>query len=147
VKFKTAALEFEFDGVHPGVAATLHALDEYSEAMGLPEVVVTDVLRTPAQQEAIYWRALQKAGNLTEEEARSAARKKFSWHLVAAAVDLRNTHYSRAQLEEAVAFLKKGRSAPMWEVLSHDVGQGHHLHVGRKDFSWRLAFQQKKKEK
>lgn len=137
MRFKTPSLAQEFARLHPDVIAAVKALDDFSHANRLPELVVTHAIRTPAQQEAIYWRSIAKAKGLSEAEARAEARRKFSWHLCRCAVDLRNNHYTAVQLAQVMDFLKRGREAPLWEVISHDVGRGNHLHLGRRDFSWR----------
>ena len=136
MKFKTPALSDEFSRLHPDVIAAVKALDDFSHANRLPELVVTHAIRTPAQQEDIYWRGIAKNTGLPESEARAQARKKFSWHLAKCAVDLRNNHYTAVQLQQALEFLKRGREHPLWEVISHDVGRGNHLHIGRRDFAW-----------
>lgn len=137
MKFKTPALEAEFSRLHPDVIAAVKALDDFSHANRLPELVVTHAIRTPQQQEDIYWRGIAKNTGLPEAEARAAARKKFSWHLCRCAVDLRNRHYTAAQLAQVMEFLRDGRERPHWEVISHDVGRGQHLHIGRRDEAWR----------
>lgn len=146
MKFKTAALQVEFDGLHPEVRRGVSDLDKWSVANGIPEVVVTHVFRTKAFQEETYWPAIAKrlaaenpkrpVGEI-EAEARAEARKKFSWHLVHCAIDIRNRHYSPDQRRRVMGFLQRGRAAPIWEVLEHDVGRGDHIHLGIRDFSWR----------
>ena len=88
-------------------------------------------------QEDIYWRGIAKSKGLPETEARAEARKKFSWHLARCAVDLRNRHYTPVQLQQVMEFLQRDRKHPLWEILNHDVGRGDHLHIGRRDYSWR----------
>jgi hypothetical protein len=137
MRWTTPQLEAEFLRVHPDVSAVLVGLDEWSRARNLPEVWVTHVLRTQKEQEEIYWPTLVKLHHLSEEAARAKARVRFSWHLVACAVDIRNRNYTGDELQAVMGYLN-GRCTPgPWELLSHDVGRGSHVHVGRRDFTWR----------
>lgn len=140
MKFKVPWLESEFAHLHPHVQSALKALDAYSASHGLPEPLVTHCFRNASQQEAYYWRGIEKRLGVTEAEARQAARSRFSWHRVGCAADVRNSHYTPKQLEEVLSFLREGRASPLWEILSHDVGRGEHLHLARRDFSWRNTF-------
>jgi hypothetical protein len=149
VKFKTPALEFEFGHLHPDVKRLGYDLDAFLFANQMPELVITHVLRTDAQSEEIYWRSFLKGG-LSEPEARKKAREKFSWHKVLCAFDARTRNpgagarYTKRQMEDILAFLKKGRDPAMWELLAHDVS-GPHLHVGRRDFAWRTKHQKEQR--
>jgi hypothetical protein len=137
MKFKFPYLQTQLYSVHGDVRNALDKLDGWSMKKGFRELVITHVLRTPAEMEDIYWASIQERTGVGEVEARLRAREKFSWHLVGCAVDFRNTEYSKEQLEEVMAYLRAGRYIPMWEILSHDVGRGAHGHIGRKDFTWR----------
>ncbi len=137
MKWKTVELQVQFLDLHPEVRRLVLSLDAYSDAAKLPEVVVTHVLRTPEQQEDIYWRNLRIAKDISEDEARAQARKKFSWHMARCAVDIRNSHYTPDQLSRVMAYLRPCCPTGPWELLQHDVGRGDHIHIGRKDFSWR----------
>lgn len=137
MKFKEPELQAELQLIHPDVAETLRALDAWSSANALPEVVVTHVFRTPKFQEETYYKGFMNTG-FSEEVSRKMARVKFSWHLVHCAVDIRNRQYIEAgKLTQVMKFLKDGRDRPMYEILSHDVSRGQHLHIGRCDFTWR----------
>jgi hypothetical protein len=161
MKFKLAAMEVEFDGLHPELSSLVRVFDAWSYEHGLPEPVITEVLRTPAEQERIYTRFAQRLvdklnakvrmsdhekaeatrfAEMTEEQRKKWARSRFSWHLVACGVDLRNSYYSAEQLERVMAFLKEGRVSPLWEILAHDVSAGNHIHLGRRDFGWRNTY-------
>jgi hypothetical protein len=137
MKFKYPHLQTQLYAVHQDVRDALNKLDGFCLRKQFPEVVVTHVLRTDDEQEALYWKAILKKEGCTEVEARLRAREKFSWHKVGCAVDIRNSEYSKSQLEEVMAYLRAGRAIPLWELLSHDVGNGAHVHIGRKDFTWR----------
>jgi hypothetical protein len=139
MKFKTPELAEQFARVHPLTHEAVTKLDEWSKGRHFPEVTVTHVYRTPQVQEGIYWKGIFAAGGLTEEAAKAKARSKFSWHLVGCGCDLRNIEYSADQLVAVVNFLREGRDDSAWEILSHDVGRGSHLHVGFKDTAWRVA--------
>jgi|GEM_PF-5620059 len=168
MQFAKPALELEFSGLHPETKQLVLDLDAWGLTAGLPEVVVTCVLRTKDEQEKIYSpfarNALRKQMedltlNSTETTALLAvrehmtkdgiseraavarwARSRFSWHLVACAVDLRNRHYTAEQRKQVMAWLRTNRGQPQWEILEHDVGRGDHIHIGRRDPSWRNTF-------
>lgn len=140
MKFKAPTLAEEFERIHPELRRALTGFDAWSHAKGFPEVVVTHVMRTPTFQESTYWQKLAKETGLAEAEARALARRKFSWHLIGCAADLRNTHYSEEQLDDAMAWFAANCTEPLFEVKRHDVGRGDHIHVGRRDYSWRTEF-------
>lgn len=147
--------------VHPELRALLADLDQWSGDHHLPPVTVTQLVRYLDEQVAIYtgyWRGLvarlasdpaslspaerEQAEAMREhspEQLREAARGRFTWHQVACAADLRTRHYEPAQRERVLGFVRQRCQRPLWEVLEHDVA-GPHLHVGRRDFSWRLRF-------
>lgn len=163
MKFKDASLDLEFHGaLMPEVRTAIIDLDDWSHDNGLPEVVVTHVLRTDDDSEAIYAKHAAallgklKTGHplsdsdrklastldaMTPEDVRAWARSRFSWHKVAAAVDLRNKQYTREQLSNVMRFLREGRTIGPWEILSHDVSNGAHIHVGRRDPKWRSTYE------
>jgi len=157
MKFATPNLELEFNALHPDVRKAIKDLDEWSKKRGFPEVVVTHCLRTRDDQERIYFKyvqglrkkradkvqltaAEQRISIMSDKDAKAWAREKFSWHLVACAVDIRNIHYTRTQLLEVLGYLKTGRALGPWEILSHDVSNGNHIHVGVKDFAFRKKY-------
>lgn len=121
MKFKFAHLRDEFPNLHPETWRAAMALDHWSIERKFPEVVVTCVDRSLADQKEIY------------------GDHRFSWHLVRCAVDIRNSHYSIDQLGRVLEFLKDGRDEG-WEILNHDVGKGSHIHVGFRDPEWRARF-------
>jgi LAS superfamily LD-carboxypeptidase LdcB len=104
---------------------------------GFPEITITEVFRTPEQQEAIYWKSLL-ASEGTEERARAAARAKWSWHLGRCAVDFRSHSYSKTQQVAILNWLQERCPKPAWETLLHAVGSdAEHFHVGFRDYSRR----------
>ena len=120
-----ARLQREFDEeLHPEVCARVVALDEWCEDNGLPQVVVTCVLRDTASNKA--------AGGVDN-----------SWHLVAAAVDIRSRHYSPKQLAYVMTWLRAQCPPDEWELLHHAVLTGPHIHLAKKDHSWRLTFEKR----
>lgn len=137
MRFKNATLELQFLEVHPMVRKAVLELDYWSAERQMPEVVVTQVFRTLRQQEDLYWPQFAAAG-ADEKTARRMARDKFSWHLCRCAVDIRNHHYSANQLREVMEHLSSGRNGHDWEILSHDMGHGNHLHIARRDQEWKL---------
>lgn len=167
MKFKAPHLEMELHAAHPDVRAAVVGLDEWCREGALPEVVVTQVLRSADEQEDIYFRyaesllAKLRAGaplssednqlareleSMSEAQRRQWARFRFSWHRVGCAVDIRNRHYSRTQLAGVMAWLRHGRTVGPWELLSHDVSSGDHVHIGRRDFEFRTKHEQSMKD-
>ncbi len=162
MNFKAPGLELEFrEGLDERVRFNLQALDLWSRENGIPEVWVTQVLRSPQEQERIYTQYAEKliyrlkAGErmrakdrslatelstLSREDVMSWARRRFSWHMVGQAVDMRSRHYSERQAEMVLEFLMKRCHAPAWEVLKHDV-TGPHIHVGLKEWKKRTDTQ------
>lgn len=97
--------------VHPDLVELLRALDRMGAENVLPEPVLTSLIRPPGA--------------------------KFSWHELGCAADLRVHHYSDVQAILVMAWLGYRCQHPLWELLRHDVGQGDHIHVGRRDYSRR----------
>lgn len=143
MRYKSSALEMEFlAGLHPLVKAHLIALDEWSVSQGIPEVVITHVLRTKEDMEIMYWKRIHRQANpaISESLARAMARRKFSWHLVGCAADIRNRHYLPAQRKQVMYYLRKltgGPNPSKYELLEHDIGRGDHIHLGVKDEQWK----------
>lgn len=167
MKFKQPHLEMEFHAAHPDVRNAVMGLDAWSRDNGIPEPVVTQVLRSPDEQEIIYTRhanslmhKLRDGHPMSSEDnalareleamsnakRRQWARARFSWHLVGCAVDLRNSHYSQKELAGVMAWLRNGRTVGPWEILSHDVSSGFHIHVGRRDFEFRTRHERSMQE-
>jgi hypothetical protein len=67
IRFRDAPsgpMRADYPKVHPELRALLEAFDAFSEAEGLPDPVVTDLVRSPEAQERIYvtfWQKLQQA--------------------------------------------------------------------------------------
>jgi hypothetical protein len=142
--FKFANLEMEYlASLHPKVKAKLEGLDKWLKDKGYPELVVTHVLRSPDFQENTYWKRIksQSSGKLSDVEAKAKARAKFSWHLVGCAADLRNSTYTAIQLRTIMAKLKENTNLSEYEILSHDVGRGEHLHIGYRDYGRRKEYE------
>lgn len=171
MRFAVPSLEMEFYAAHPEAVATVIALDVWCGDNRLPEVVVTDVLRTDDDSERIYFkyanaliarlregaRAKRRLGpkerelavrleSMSEAGRRKWARARPSWHKCGCAVDVRNRHYSEEQIAGILAFLRHGRSEEEWELLSHDVHSGEHLHIGRKDEEFKRRHEQSMQE-
>jgi hypothetical protein len=153
VKFKDETMAIEFkDGLEEDVRHIIEALDQWSRENGIPEVVVTQILRSVDEQEDIYSRyaieirqKLQKGESmgpkeralaselvkLSLPELRKWARGKFTWHMVGCAVDLRSRHYKASQLVEVIEFLQKRLAPYPHELLAHDI-TAPHIHVAIK---------------
>jgi hypothetical protein len=135
VLFKTAAIASQYPRLNAELRRVLKELGEQLREWGLPEPVVTDASRDVHTQEQLYWRTYQ---DLPEPEARMKARRKFSYHLVNCAADVRV-----ADPQKALAWLEgycwDRRSG--WELLVHNLGTGTHLHVAVIDKAARKEFE------
>jgi hypothetical protein len=134
--FKTALIGSQYPRLHVDLRRALSDLEKQLKKWGLPSPTVTDASRSVAEQEELYWK--REWPNLPEKEARMNARRKFSYHLVDCAADLRT-----ADPQKALAWLE-GYTWPtseLWELLVHNVGTGLHLHVAFKDIARRKAFE------
>lgn len=138
--FKTPSISAQFEAVHPELREALEELDADLRGDGLPELTVTDVGRTTAEQEEIYWRRYHLP-NVSEAAARAKARRKFSWHLCGAAVDFRCWQYTPEQRRRIRAWIYRRCPSPLWEFLEHDTGSGVHFHLGRQDFEVRRRYE------
>lgn len=139
MKFLKPELEMEFGALHPSTRGLAEDLDAWSLENGVPEVVVTHVLRTADDSERLYLPMYLKLG-YTPEEARRRARARFSWHLVGCAVDLRNSHYTAVQRKQVMQYLRQHCPSGTCELLEHDIGRGNHIHLAFKDEQWRLTY-------
>jgi hypothetical protein len=125
MKFARPLLAKEFDArLHPEARQVVLDLDAYSELEDLPLPVVTAISRAPD------WYA-----------ANGLKPNPNSWHLYDCAVDLRNSHYSAEHLHRVCAWLKNRCLPPeRWELVFTLHGTGPHLHIAKKDWSWRATF-------
>jgi hypothetical protein len=161
VNFKEPHMALEFqDQLHPRLRDAVDSLASWSRDHGLPDVMVTEVIRTERDQERIYtahadrliYRMKINDGLSPDEEALALklvnfdrddimawARARFSWHCVGCAVDLRSKHYSGPQKSAVAAFLKTRCTGPEWEFLEHDVS-GPHFHLALRDQKRREVF-------
>jgi hypothetical protein len=122
VKFARPELEAEFrDELHPDVRLAIEELDEWCLENAIPQVVVVGLSREPAKNAAV-------GGSPN------------SWHLFGCAADLRNNHLRPEQRKAVFRWLQERCPRPGWECLDHDVGNGQHFHIARKDLSWRNTF-------
>lgn len=166
----------DFPTLHPELRDVLLRFDRDSVERGLPDPVLTELVRTPDGNAAIYFRFFKKlqdaldpvnphAGqidleddgtfralnasevatanlvrDMSDAQLLEKAGQRFTWHFCRCAVDLRTRHYSPTQLAWVRSWVGVWCPAPMWEVLFHDV-TAPHLHLARRDFSWRTRFQ------
>ncbi len=140
--FKYPGLSREYSQLHPKVKALGDDLDIWVREQGWPDVMITHVVRTAAQQEAWYWKSIYDATKVTEELARAAARKKPSWHFWYCAFDFSSKRYSVTQERRILEYLQSGRGRPDWEIYGHNIGQGDHFHVAFRDVSWKAKWSQ-----
>ena len=124
IEFKTATLEAELLNLHPAARAALGELAAELPRRGLRHAVVTDLLRTEAQQTAIY------------------GDNRFSWHKKATAWDVRvkgggEQRYAAQEASDLVKWLRA--NWPDAEVYLHGqpkTGDNVHIHfaVRLRDF-------------
>jgi tryptophan 2,3-dioxygenase len=164
VKYAEPEFLQQFLGSHPALIDALRDFEAWLRKNDLPEPTLTQVWRTPRQQEDIYfgiWKSLlsrykskqpmtqaelKKAialSTLTDEQLRERAREKFSWHLCRCAVDIRARQYSEAQMVKIAAWLTGRCPAPIWEIITEEHGTGIHVHCAMKSFEWRRKYTQK----
>lgn len=162
-------MEREWPEMHPELHSLMLDWNDFSDKQGLPPPTFTQLVRYREEQKAIYfqhWKQListlqtkgpdaltlldrqtaQQYLHFTDEELMAEAEKRFTWHWVACAVDMRTVgpnpakpHYSLEQMQLAVGFFNQRCPKPLWEFLVHDV-HGPHMHIGRRDFSWRQKY-------
>jgi hypothetical protein len=69
--------------------------------------------------------------------ARARARVVPSFHKLYKAIDLRDYIYTPEQYKRALEWLRAqvpvGMKDGQWEILGHDIGSGHHFHIGYRD--------------
>lgn len=163
MRFSADEMKGQLAAVHPDLLLALKEFEMWSHRANLPEPHICEVHRTRAEQGRIYfglWRdqakkvlSNPKAGTverthaqkllaMPERELLARAEKKFSWHLVSAAADVRTNHYSREQLGQVVRWFEARCKAPIWELVHEPHGTGPHIHVGRRDYSWRKKMEE-----
>jgi hypothetical protein len=160
VKFKYPGMAAELSRAHPELRSLLLEFDAWSQREGLPEPVLTELLRSQKNQTAYYvkhwgelvtklqdgkWlssrdRALAVEMSLKSvEDMERAASERFTWQYVLCAADLRTHHYSTRELVMAKSFFRERATLPRWSFLEHDI-TANHLHVERRDMEWRQLF-------
>lgn len=79
----------------------------------------------------------------TDEQLDERARKRFTWHWVRCAADMRTTggvphpHYTSVQMDIVRAWFEdQCQDKTLWELKIHDT-HGPHLHVAYRDLDWR----------
>jgi hypothetical protein len=140
--FKSPEIGLQWAHAHPETRTAVTFIDSQIKAWGLPQITLTDVVRTPDEQERIYLPTFLARG-FSETEARQEARAKFSWHLCECAVDFRSSGapYSEPDSKRIWDFMSESFKSPMWELLFHDVGLGKHFHVGYRDYGARRNYE------
>ena len=150
MRFKYPHLAAEYDVIHPRVKLATKDMEDYCFRHKLEEPMATHIQRTKKQQIEIYWKGIQKERKCSEAKAKELAGKKWTWHFVLCAIDLRDYIYTKKQVQDIVSFLKTKyclvRENPAdqrldgYEILFHDVGAGTHFHIGYRDHQWAKTF-------
>lgn len=172
IQFKYPLLSGELTECPKELQDLLNQFTLWSAASGLPDPVVTEVLRSDQMQlnyYVPYARQLLEGGypfskadrdNLTDINASIKDHRngedfgvlqwalyRWTWHRIAHAVDLRNSHYRGEELRTVVAWLEKeislreaAKPGRQWEFLVHDIGRGNHIHIGCRDLEAKLKF-------
>jgi hypothetical protein len=127
VLFKTPLIGTQYASLHPALKRALTELDSVVTGWGLPQITLTEALRTRAENTGIY-----TAQYLAQD------------HLCMTAADYRSSGlpYSATDWDRVQKWLKSKYQKPMWEVLVHDIGIGLHGHLAICDFNWRRKFEQ-----
>lgn len=119
MKFLRPELKEEFEKrTNPEATEAIEDLDDWSKEERLPEVVIVGLSRTPERNADL--------GGVPD-----------SYHLSFCAIDIRDKHYTPAQKKSVMGFLARRCPKPDWELLEHNVRTGSHIHVARKDRTWR----------
>lgn len=148
INFKSPNLEMELNTAHPEIRKILAELADYCQHEDIPAPLVTEVLRSPDDQERIYYQQMMRQFSLTEEAARRRARNKDSMHLYGCALDLRTIHWSVKQKALVVSFLRTAMKriaskTGAWEFIPEVHGTGPHIHIARKDNVWITEYRAK----
>lgn len=160
MQYADAAIR-EIEHCHPELRDLLMEFDRWSVSEGLPEATLTDLIRDEGRQIRIYvdyWRRVGAAyslapNSLSPEDKKAALRtlnmddkqltafamKRWTWHYVRCAADVRTRHYSQAQLTKVRAWWFARCQGERYELLFHDV-HGPHLHVAVRDSDWRRKY-------
>jgi hypothetical protein len=140
MNFKSAEIGVQYARLLPEVRQVLAELDERLHQWGSERLTITDAIRTPGEQEELYWHSYV-GGGVGPEEARQLAREKFSWHLVGAAADFRALAYNAEERSKIWSWLHERCPAVDWELLIHDVGRGEHFHVAKRSHELRKQWE------
>lgn len=125
MKFTKPELAHQFGvRLHHKTRELLKEFDRWATAQNLPETVVTAISRDPS----FY-------------EEHSLKPKKFSWHFVDCAADVRNRHYSPAQLQAVEAWFREKCRSSEWELVMTVHGTGPHIHVAWREYSLRRRWE------
>lgn len=143
MQFKTTVLATGYMGAHPRLRRALTEFDEQLAAWKLPELMVTDVLRTHEENVDIYRKFYRKQGH-TVADADRLAKARFSWHMVGCAADFRSSKepYAIPDAVRITRWLRSKHPSPMWEVLKHSVGLGEHWHLAFCEYAKRREYEQ-----
>lgn len=161
----SARLVEEYPLSHPDLILVFSEFEAFSFKRGLPEPVLTELVRWPEENAQTYlkvWREMMRKARvgehlsdedselvaeliaLTPTELEQRAKEKFTWHSIRCAGDLRTRIYSPVQLAHAVSWFQHRCQKPMWELVTKLHGTGPHIHIGRRDFRWRMEFSNNK---
>jgi hypothetical protein len=102
----------------------VRAFEKFSEETGLPEPVGTSISRDV---------------DFYEDEGLPV--KKFSWHFVDCAIDLRVKHYTPDQLALVIGWFSEKCRSSEWELYHKNHGTGPHIHVAYREFGLRKKWE------
>jgi len=126
-KFKTSKLHQEYFLVPHRLMELMSAFVLWSIEKEYPNPVVTCVSRGP--------RWYKRAG---------LKDRKFSWHFVNCAVDVRTFHYTPEQLGKVLRFFELACAEDEWELYAKQHGTGPHIHVAWRDTTRRKMWYRNK---
>lgn len=154
MKFKYPVLQEQLKRLDQRVQNLMSQFEMWSIANNLPEPIATHLFETDDEGEELFWRselekAMKKGEKVDEKVARVRAREVFSFHKVYCAIDLRDYIYTPEQYKKALEWLRAqvpvGMGDGEWEILGHDVGSGHHFHIGFRDMARYHAWKKDRK--
>lgn len=133
--FKSPEIGLQWLRCHDKTRAAVTSIDAQVQLWRLPQITITELSRTHADNTVIYLDAFLKEGH-APDEALAMAEEKLSYHLegVECACDFRSSGepYSPKDNDRIHGWMKEQFPSEKWEVLFHDVGRGLHHHIASK---------------
>jgi hypothetical protein len=144
--FKSPEIGLQWLRCHHKTKEAVTSIDAQVQLWRLPELTITSLARTHAENTTIYLGTFLREGH-EPAEALAMAEEKLSYHLegVECAADFRSSGepYSPSTNDRIHGWMKDQFPSDRYEVLFHDVGRGMHHHLAFKDHgrleAWKAA--------